>query len=290
MYAQAPGSAVKVPMLAFYETHGPNAQLRRCDWEAFADPLATTYAKYVERQRDRELVVQTLLDGMDTSGYDRGLSASWRTRLGTTLSALRFVGHGLQMLAAYLGRLSPASPLVIAFAFQAADELRRVQRFAYRLCQLADLDAATPQRGRDAWQSAPEWQPLRRLMETLLVTWDWVQCFVAVELLLKPLIDELTLSRWPRVGAEEGDALLPLWTASLHEDARWHRDLAFTLTRVVLAGHPDNARVIGGALDRWRAAVREGLEPLATHLVATPWVDLTREHDENLEHLLGGTP
>ncbi len=288
MFAPAPGSSVAVPMAGFYRRHGPTAQLTGCDWEAFRDPAQTTYARYVERQRDREVVLQTLCDGIDASGYDHGLTPTWRTRLGLTLSALRFPAHALQMLAAYLGRLAPASPIVIAFTFHAADELRRVQRYAYRLRQLVDLDPSLPQRGRDAWQDGREWQPLRRLVERLLVTHDWVECFVATCLVFEPLFDELTLQRWPQVANDHGDALLPLLSASLHEDARWHRELHLTLAELVRAGSPDNAALVAELVARWRPLTREALEPLAHHLIGPGWLELTRADDLRLAPLTGG--
>ena len=40
------------------------------------------------------------------------------------------------MLAAYIGKMAPSSRITIAASFQAADEMRRVQRLAYRMRQL----------------------------------------------------------------------------------------------------------------------------------------------------------
>jgi Methane/Phenol/Toluene Hydroxylase len=39
---------------------------------------------------------------------------------------LRFPGHGLQMLAAYIGKMAPSSRITMAASFQAADEMRSV--------------------------------------------------------------------------------------------------------------------------------------------------------------------
>ncbi len=266
-FAPAPGSSVAVPMAAFFRVHGPNARLRDVDWERVRDPLGTTYARYVERQRDREHVVQSLLDGIDASGYDAALSPAWRDELGTTLSALRFAGHGLQMLAAYLGRLATASPVIIAFAFQAADEMRRVQRFAYRLRQLVDHDPSLPERGQRLWHEGPAWQPMRRLLEELLVTWDWAECFVATNLLLKPLLDELILVHWPAHAAKSGDPRLPLIAASLYEDCKWHADLSFGLAHDVATSNPDNRLIISDAVERWQPVTRAAIGALRLSLV-----------------------
>lgn len=294
-FAPQPGTSVITPMADFFRLYGPNARLTLVDWERFVDPAETTYARYVERQRDRELVIQNLFDGMDSSGYDTNLAPAWRAELGETVSALRFAGHGLQMASSYLGRMAAASPIIIAFAFQAADELRRVQRFAYRLRQLADCDPSLPERGRLAWQTDSAWQPLRRVLEELLVTWDWADCFAALTLLLKPALDELVLVQWPKVAAAAGDPLLPLVAASLYLDCRWHSDVAQTLGRLVVAGRASNRALLSAALERWQPPIDAAVATLARRLLGpnepdARMLELVRNRDDALRALLGGTP
>ena len=266
-FAPGPGTSVTMPMASFFRVYGAGARLRDVDWEHVRDPQATTYARYVERQRDREHVVQSLLDGIDATGYDAALSPAWRDQLGTTLSALRYVGHGLQMLAAYLGRMATASPVIIGFAFQAADEMRRIQRFAYRLRQLVDFDPSLPERGLTLWHEAQAWQPLRKLIEELLVTWDWAESFVATTLLLKPLIDHLILVRWPQQASKSDDPRLPLIAASLYEDCRWHADLNFGLARSLASANPDNRVIINDAVERWQPVTRAAVAALSHSLI-----------------------
>jgi len=154
---------------------------------------------------------------------------------------------------------------------------------------------ATPERGRLAWQIAPAWQPLRRVIEELLVTWDWAECFAALTLLLKPALDELMLVLWPKVAAAAGDPLLPLVAASLYEDCRWHDEVAQALARLVVAGHASNRAVLLAARERWQPAIDAAVATLARELLGPDAPDarienLTRHRDHALRALLGGTP
>ena len=70
--------------------------------------------------------------------YDRQLAARMASRRwARALSPLRFLCHGLQMVAAYVGQMAPSGRIAVAALFQCGDEIRRIQRFAYRLAQLA---------------------------------------------------------------------------------------------------------------------------------------------------------
>ena len=44
---------------------------------------------------------------------------------------------------------------------------------------------------RTLWQMDTLWQPLREVVEKLLITYDWAESFVGLNLVLKPLVDEL---------------------------------------------------------------------------------------------------
>ena len=107
------------------------------DWEVFADPRRTTYRAYNTLQDAREDVVDGLLGEIDETGYDDDLADDWVAFLDRWYAPLRFPTHGLQMLAAYIAQMAPASRITNCASFQAGDELRRQQRIAYRTVQLA---------------------------------------------------------------------------------------------------------------------------------------------------------
>jgi toluene monooxygenase system protein E len=166
-----------VPLGDWYRRYQPSALV--CDdWDRFVDP----------RETIREVRGLPGQGRTSTGCCDRS-----RTRLrpktrsgvvdtGATLPPLRHLYHGLQMLAAYVGQMAPSGRITIVAALQAADEMRRVHRLAYRMAMLRRLRPGFGETGKQLWERDPVWQPLRRLVEMLLVTWDWGEAFAAVNL------------------------------------------------------------------------------------------------------------
>ena len=78
-----------------------------------------------------------LLEQFDGEDYDTALTPAALELLRQAFTPSRYLAHGLQMLASYVAQLAPASRITNCAAFQAADEVRRLQRIAYRTAQLA---------------------------------------------------------------------------------------------------------------------------------------------------------
>jgi hypothetical protein len=260
------GFAVEPPAAAFYARHQRGSLLVSDRWDDLRDPRATTYTKYVGEARDREAYVGQLLASIEESDYDRGLADDWVETLARTLSPLRFLGHGLQMAAAYVGQMAPAGRIAVAALFQHGDEIRRIQRVACRLALLRRRRPEIGAEGRALWQSDPRWQPLRRALEKLLVTYDWGEAFVALNVCLKPMIDDLFLARLAERAERLGDHLDAQILRSLHEDCRWHQAWTAALVALATASRPENRAVIA----RWTAAWTPSVEAAAQ--AATPLV------------------
>jgi hypothetical protein len=231
--------------------HRDSVTLRVQDWNAFRDPDQFTYRKYVTCQDKSE----TYLDAVIQEFARIGRAESGPEFLQTCLTPTRYLAHGLQMMSAYLQQLAPSSYVGNCAAFQTGDQLRRVQRVAYRTKQ---LDRAYPERlfgktERIAWEQLPEWQGLRKGIERLLVTFDWDDVFVGLNLVVKPLADELTLRQFAIVARHLNAELDALVADNLFLDAERSHRWSAALTRFAIA---EDALVA-----KWR--------PLADEIVET---------------------
>lgn len=269
-YYTGRGFEVNVPLGDWYRTHQTESPLQCRDWDAFVDPRQTTYTKYTRIQREREAEVAARFDAIEATGYDRQLSAEWLDALGASLPALRYPCHALQMIAAYVGQMAPSGRVTLAAAFQAADELRRVEGLARRLRQ---LQLVRPEIGGDAqrvWQDDPRWQPLRKVMEQLLVTYDFGEAFVALNLCVKPILDELIGVEWAFLAMANSDRELAGWLTSVREDTLWHRSWSAALMRLVIADRPGNRPVLGAWSSKWFAAAFQAVDALAPYYTEDP--------------------
>src|SRR5262249_28252501 len=151
------------------------------------------YRKYVTLQDEQETIVAGILEHYAKSEVP--LPHAWRTTLATLFTPTRFLLHGLQMCQAYLAQMAPSSYITNAATFAAADLLRRVSMVAYRT---RELERTYPGEGfavaeRERWETAPAWQPARKAVELALTSYDWAECFTAVNLVLRPTLDDLLL-------------------------------------------------------------------------------------------------
>jgi toluene monooxygenase system protein E len=266
LYYVERGFAVDVPVAAFYRRYQAGSPLVVPVWEGFADPRETTYTKYTELQARKETHVAALFAALESA--EQAPPAAWLATLEATIAPWRFAVHGLQMIAAHVGQMAPSGRITIAALFQGADEMRRIQALAYRMGQLRRLHPAFGATSRAAWQEHPAWQPLRRLIETALVAFDWGEALTLLGLCAKPVLDALFNTELGRLAQARGDFAFAGVLASLDEDARWHREWTAALFGMAFAERPENRTVVQGWLDRWSGpvtaaaqAVAEGLWP-----------------------------
>ena len=256
---------VSTPITAWYARHQGASPLKCRDWERFIDPRETTYARYTALQERKEIVVDALLERIDDSGADRTLSPGALAMLERILAPSRFALHGCQMIASYIGSMAPSGRIVIALLFQTADEMRRVDRIAYRVRQLQIAHPGFAARSRDVWETDPVWQPMRRCVERLLVTYDWAEAFTGLNLCLKPLLDDLLMTRFADAAARAGDARLAEILASLDEDCRWHREWSEALVAIAEEDE-NNRRILDAWIREWRPEALAAVGPLASLL------------------------
>ncbi len=227
-------------MNQWFRRHREGSPLRHEDWDGFRDPDELVYRTYNIMQDGQENYVDGLIREFDELDHDQGVAPEWVDVLAKAYTPARYLLHGLQMASAYLAQMSPASTITNCATFQAADNLRWLSHLAYRTRQ---LDQVWPGYGfvdgeRAQWEDGEHWQGFRELLEKALVTYDWGEAFVAVNLVVKPAVDEAVLRQLAHTARRYGDTLLGFlvdaqlidsdrsrrWTASLVHYAQQNED------------------------------------------------------------------
>jgi toluene monooxygenase system protein E len=271
LYYPQRGFEVDVPVAPWYQRYQRDGKLRAADWEAFVDPRETTYASYMRLQAGNEQHLDAVARSLQLSGHEVRVAVPWRSVVAAVVPPMRYVWHGFQMIAAYFGQMAPSGRLTLVGLFQAADELRRIHRVAEYMGQMRELQAAEAQAepprllGEHAlaeWQEMPAWQPLRRAVEEALCAYDWGESFAALNLGIKPFVDDLVLHQLGEAARAAGDYLLGEVLGSLAEDARWHREWTVAFVELLLRDEQgkSNREALTAWMGRWapagRAAVR----------------------------------
>lgn len=265
-YSTRPGSAApyeldpELFMNRWYIKHRDNSPLRHDDWNAFRDPDELIYRTYCLLQDGQETYVYGLFNQFNEREHDKALSPQWAGSLVRLYTPARYLFHTVQMASAYLAQMGPASTISIAAAFQGMDAFRWLSHAAYRA---KELSAMFPDKGfgtaeRSYWEDDPAWQGFRELMEKVLVAYDWAECFVALNLVAKPAIEEAVLRRLGDAARHHQDTLLGMLTDAQNTDATRHRRWSAALVRMVCEKE-GNAEVIRGWVAKW--------EPLADRAI-----------------------
>ncbi|HVI09521.1 MAG TPA: hypothetical protein VND65_14625 [Candidatus Binatia bacterium] len=242
-----------VPLKDWYRRYQEESPLVCSSWEQFHDPRETTYTKYTQIQRDKETFVDGILEEIDSTGYDARLRPEWLHTFARLIAPLRYPWHGFQMIASYIAQMAPSGRITITAALQSADEMRRIQRVAYRIRQLQRIYPGFADDSKALWQADPMWQPLREVVEKLLITYDWAESFVGLNLVVKPLIDALFMTRVSELALRQDDYLLGQVFFSLNEDCQWHRQWSEALVQMAIADNPRNRETIEAWIQLWRA-------------------------------------
>jgi toluene monooxygenase system protein E len=220
-------------------------------------------------QREKEIFVDGILDEIELTGYDAHLRPAWLHILARVVAPFRYPGHGFQMIASYIGQMAPSGRITIAAALQSADEMRRIQRIAYRIRQLQQIYPGFAVDGKTLWQTDSLWQPLREVVEKLLIAYDWAESLVALNLVLKPLVDELFMKYLSDVALREDDYLLGQIFYSLNEDCQWHRQWSESLVRIVIEDNVRNLDTIQGWINQWYPLAARAVHAFASLLEDT---------------------
>ena len=173
------------------------------------------------------------------------------------------------MIASYIGQMAPSGRITITAALQSADEMRRIQRIAYRIRQLQQIYPGFAGDGRTLWQTDSLWQPLREVVEKLLIAYDWAESFVGLNLVLKPLVDELFMKYLSDVALRADDYLLGQIFYSLNEDCQWHRQWSESLVRMAIEDNVLNRDTIQAWINRWYPLAARAVHTFASFLEDT---------------------
>jgi toluene monooxygenase system protein E len=262
-----------MPLNQWYLTHREGSPFQVDDWEDFRDPYKLTYKTYVELQHEREVFVDKLVDRYEEAESAAALAPEWVTTLRELFVPLRFPLHILQMTGLYVGQMAPSSYITNAAHFQAADELRRIQRLAYWTKALANDhgdDLAATATARTAWEDGETWQPLRKTLETLLIAYDWGEAFTALNLVVKPALDATLNSQFAGLAKRNGDDFLALLFGEFGEDSKRSQKWSAALTRYALDKRPELRDVLTGWVQTWQPRAHEAVVGLASHFESAP--------------------
>ncbi len=261
----------EIPLNKWYLKYRNGSPLRHDDWDGFRDPDQLVYRTYNILQDGQETYVDGLLGEFSEKQHDKGLDAAWVSALARLYTPARYLLHSVQMAAAYLVQIVPASTIENCAMLQSADQMRWVSRIAYRTKELSYSwpDARFVAGERAAWEQERAWLGFRELMEKVLCAYDWGEHFVALQLVAKPAIDEAFLRQLGIAAQRNGDTLLGLLLAAQMADS--DRSRRWTRALVDYAAQTDGNRALMAEwIAKWEPLGDQAIEAYCTELPDNP--------------------
>jgi toluene monooxygenase system protein E len=261
--------APDLSMNEWYRKYVFDSPLQHDDWEEFRDPDALIYRVYTRNQDAQEEFIDGVLSEHNEIGHDQDLQPEWLTVLEEMYTPRRYLQTALQMSAAYILQVAPASTITACAGFQEGDEFRWLQRVAYRT---RELQMAHPERGfskneRDHWENSPAFQGLRELMEKVLIAYDWGENFVASNLVAKVAADE-TLRELADVARSFRDPLLASLAENQLRDSDRSRRWSAELVKFCTDAKSENKTAIKGWIEAWTPLAKDAITAYCSALPA----------------------
>jgi propane monooxygenase small subunit len=232
-------------------------KLKSSNWHEFLDPNEeweqTIY-------RNNANVVRQIHQNLENARAARAFQSwnrGWITVVQRHVSAWAHVEHGIGMHV-YLpaNRDAPTNMINNALAVAAAHKLRFGQdMILYNLELSEEIEGFDGEAHKEAWNSDPVWQGVRRNVEELTAIRDWAEAFFAATVVFEPLIGELFRSEFVmQAAALQGDFVTPTLMGAgesdTARDARVSRRLFSMLADDSEFGE-ENRRTMQGWLSEW---------------------------------------
>lgn len=256
LYHPEKGFSVRNPVTEWYEKRKSECPFNVKNWDQFEDPKQLTYSSYVSIRKDREIHSNKLRPHLEKEIRKIAKNPTLLKEMESTLVPLMYPLHAFQMVAAYVGQMAPSGRIAICAGFQIADELRKIEEIAQLTALIREIEPSFGETRLSFWENDPHFQPLRKTVEELLVCYEWTEAAIALNLCLKPALQQ-TLSAWAERLTHAGCPSMGMLLQSFEEDERWHQEWMESLIRLIQKEDPTGAEQIDLIFTKWGARSSE---------------------------------
>ncbi len=196
------------------------------NWHAFRAPDQEWERTHYQRQSKIETMVQSVIQNARRSGAPLALDRAWTRILMVHLGAWKHAEFGLGTSLMQAQRYGYTQMINNATLTNSSYKLRLAQDITLYLAEIGmDLDGWDDEAGKRAWMEDPIWQGTRETVETIMGSTDYVEQYLAINLLFEPLVGELFRSGFMmQVAAANSDFATPSVISAAEAD--YERNLA----------------------------------------------------------------
>ena len=235
------------------------------DFDDLIDPRQYYYGTWTIQRGRQQDSQERNFDFVEKRALLAALAAPWRDKITRLVLPIRHVAWAANTNNAYICAYGYGAPVTSAAGMHMMDELGVAQYLSRAGLILGDNDARLLDVAKAAWMSDVMWQPMRRLVETSMVTHDWFELFVLQNLVIDGMVHPLVFERFDAAIVAHGGAVFSMlsefmvdWYA---ESSRW----VDAILKTAAAESPANRAVLEGWISHWLPQVAAALTPLADY-------------------------
>ncbi|WCN39501.1 hypothetical protein [Aneurinibacillus uraniidurans] len=232
------------------------------DWEQFRDPARLYYATYCYDRAELQTRIKGQFNACERLGVFRTMDDSFVRTVSEFFPVLRHLFFGESVVYMYVGRFSVGTAIEQCATYQSFDLLGSAQLITKICAELESRNPAILSAGKQKWLEDEKFQPLRALTEKLMVTWDWGEAVVAVNLLLNLIVYPLFFEEMSESALENGGAGYAMFSEFFWHMFDYERNWAAALMKMLIADTPANQAVIQSFVDEWLPQVIAAIKPI----------------------------
>ncbi len=209
------------------------------NWHAFRAPDQEWERTHYQRQSKIETMVQSVIQNARRAGANRAFDHVWTKVLQTHLGAWKHAEFGLGTSLMQAQRYGYTQMINNATLTNSSYKLRLAQDITLYLAEIGmEIDGWDDEAGKRAWMEDPIWQGTRKAVETIMGSADYVEQYLAINLVFEPLVGELFRSGFMmQVAAANSDFITPPVISAAEAD--YERNLANAIDLAYLLVNDD---------------------------------------------------
>lgn len=240
------------------------------DWHKFRAVDQEWERTHYQRQSTICGMIQNVIDNGRRSGAASRFDKTWVKILQDQVGAYKHAEFGLGVATMQAQRYGYTQMINSAILTNSSYKLRFSQDITLYLSEIGlDIDGFDPKAGKQHWLEDPIWQGTRKAIESIMGSQDYLEQYLATNIVFEPLVGELFRSGFiMQLAAAQNDFITPAVVSAAEAD--YERNLANTVELIhILANDPEhgaaNKQLFNGWVAKHHALASEAsnnLQPL----------------------------
>ena len=227
-------------------------QAQSSDWHKFRAVDQEWERTHYQRQSTICGMIQNVIENGRKSGAASRFDKEWVKILQNHLGAYKHAEFGLGTSTMQAQRYGYTQMINSAILTNSSYKLRFAQDLTLYLSEIGlDLEGFDAKAGKQHWLEDPIWQGTRKAIESIMGSQDFLEQYLAVNLVFEPLVGELFRSGFiMQCAAAQGDFVTPAVVSAAEAD--YQRNLANTVELIsILTSDPEHGAHNKQLFDGW---------------------------------------